>query len=30
MKDKKNLYYIESYFCAFTYHIVVTLQKSEK
>jgi hypothetical protein len=30
MKDKKNLYSIESYICTFTYHIVVRLQKSKK
>jgi hypothetical protein len=30
MKDKKNLYSIESYICIVTYHIVVRLQKPEK
>jgi hypothetical protein len=29
MKDKKNLYSIESYICLFTYHIVARLHKSE-
>jgi hypothetical protein len=29
MKDKKNLYSIESYVCIVTYHIVIRLQKSE-
>jgi hypothetical protein len=29
MKDKRNLYSIESYICIVTYHMVVRLQKLE-